>query len=266
MFDRFNRKITYLRISVTDRCNFRCTYCMPEGEVELKGHEDILTFDEITEVVKIGAKLGISKIRLTGGEPLVRKDLPKLVKMISEINGINDIALTTNGVFLPQFAGELKAAGLNRINISLDTLNPEKFMKISRKGNVDEVLKGIDAAIEAGLLPVKINFVRIAGVNEEDEQHVREFCKSRNLQIRFIRQMNLKTGEFSEVEGGSGGVCSICNRLRLTADGVLVPCLHSGLRFNIRELGILEEFRQAVEMKPEKGTGTTTHEFSNIGG
>ena len=266
MFDRFNRKITYLRISVTDRCNFRCTYCMPEGEVELKGHEDILTFDEITEVVKIGAKLGISKIRLTGGEPLVRKDLPKLVKMISEINGINDIALTTNGVFLPQFAGELKAAGLNRINISLDTLNPEKFMKISRKGNVDEVLKGIDAAIEAGLLPVKINFVRIAGVNEEDEQHVREFCKSRNLQIRFIRQMNLKTGEFSEVEGGSGGICSICNRLRLTADGFLVPCLHSGLRFNVRELGIYEAYRQAIELKHEKGTGTTTHEFSNIGG
>ena len=266
MFDRFNRKITYLRISVTDRCNYRCTYCMPEGGVELKGHEDILTFDEITEVVKTGAQLGISKIRLTGGEPLVRKDLPKLVKMISEINGITEIALTTNGVFLPLYAAELKAAGLNRINISLDTLNPEKFRKISRKGNVDEVLKGIDAAIEAGLLPVKINFVRIAGVNEDDEQVVREFCKSRNLQIRFIRQMNLKTGEFSEVEGGSGGVCSICNRLRLTADGFLVPCLHSGLRFNIRELGILEAFRQAVEMKPEKGTGTTSHEFSNIGG
>ena len=239
---------------------------MPEGGVELKGHEDILTFDEITEVVKTGAQLGISKIRFTGGEPLVRKDLPKLVKMISEINGITEIALTTNGVFLPLYAAELKAAGLNRINISLDTLNPEKFRKISRKGNVDEVLKGIDAAIEAGLLPVKINFVRIAGVNEEDEQHVREFCKSRNLQIRFIRQMNLKTGEFSEVEGGSGGVCSICNRLRLTADGFLVPCLHSGLRFNIRELGIHEAYRQAVELKPEKGTGTTSHEFSNIGG
>lgn len=266
MYDHYNRKITYLRISVTDRCNYRCTYCMPEGGVELKRHEEILTFDEITEVVKIGAQLGISKIRLTGGEPLVRKDLPKLVKMISEVNGINDIALTTNGVFLPQFAGELKAAGLNRINISLDTLNPEKFRKISRTGNVNEVLKGIDAAIEAGLLPIKINFVRIAGVNEDDEQVVREFCRSRNLQIRFIRQMNLKTGEFSEVEGGLGGVCSICNRLRLTADGYLVPCLHSGLRFNVRELGIQEAYRQAVELKPEKGTGTTSHEFSNIGG
>lgn len=266
MFDRYNRKITYLRISVTDRCNYRCTYCMPEGGIELKRHEDILTFDEITEVVKIGAQLGITKIRLTGGEPLVRKDLPKLVKMISEIRGINDIALTTNGVFLPQFAGELKAAGLNRINISLDTLNPEKFRKISRTGNVEEVLRGIDAALEVGLLPVKINFVRIQGVNEDDEKVVREFCSSRNLQIRFIRQMNLKTGEFSEVEGGLGGVCNICNRLRLTADGYLVPCLHSGLRFNVRELGIQEAYRQAVELKPERGTGTSSHEFSNIGG
>ena len=255
MYDHYNRKITYLRISVTDRCNFRCTYCMPEGGVELKGHGDILSFDEITEVVKIGAQLGISKIRLTGGEPLVRKDLPKLVKMIAEVEGINDIALTTNGVFLPEFAGELRAAGLNRINISLDTLNPGKFNKISRTGNVEQVLKGIDAALDAGLLPVKINFVRIAGVNEEDEKEVRDFCKSRNLQIRFIRQMNLKTGEFSEVEGGLGGVCSICNRLRLTADGFLVPWLHSGLRFNIRELGIREAYRHAVELKPENVTG-----------
>lgn len=266
MYDRYNRKITYLRISVTDRCNFRCTYCMPEGGIELKKHEDILTFGEITEVVKIGAQLGITKIRLTGGEPLVRKELPKLVKMISEIDGINDIGLTTNGVFLPQFAGELKAAGLNRINISLDTLNPEKFKKISRTGNIEQVLNGIDAALEAGLLPVKINFVRIPGVNEEDEMLVRDFCKSRNLLIRFIRQMNLKTGEFSEVEGGLGGVCNICNRLRLTADGFLVPCLHSGLRFNVRELGIREAYSRAVELKPQKGSGTSSHEFSNIGG
>jgi len=266
MYDRYNRKITYLRVSVTDRCNFRCTYCMPEGGIELKKHEDILTFDEITEVVKIGAQLGITKIRLTGGEPLVRKELPKLVKMISEIDGINDIGLTTNGVFLPQFAGELKTAGLNRINISLDTLNPEKFKKISRTGNIEQVLNGIDAALEAGLLPVKINFVRIPGVNEEDEMLVRDFCKSRNLLIRFIRQMNLKTGEFSEVEGGLGGVCNICNRLRLTADGFLVPCLHSDLRFNVRELGIREAYSRAVELKPQQGSGTSSHEFSNIGG
>lgn len=266
MLDRFNRSLNYLRISVTDRCNFRCMYCMPTEGVPLKNHEDILSFTEITEIVKAGARLGLTKIRLTGGEPLVRKDLPKLVKMIAGIDGIDDIGLTTNGVFLPHLAVPLKNAGLNRANISLDTLNPEKFRKITRTGNLEDVLKGIDAAIQAGLLPVKINFVRIPGENGEDEKEVRQFCEKKNLQLRFIRQMNLKTGEFDAVEGGYGGICEICNRLRLTADGFIVPCLHSGLRYNVRELGIQEAFRLAVELKPEKGKGTESHEFSNIGG
>ena len=266
MLDRFNRRINYLRISVTDRCNFRCLYCMPEEGVPLKKHEEILSYDEIAEIAKAGAKLGLKKIRLTGGEPLVRRDLHKLVKMIASIKEIEEIALTTNGVLLPQQAKELKVAGLNRVNISLDTLNPEKFRKITRIGNLEDVLKGIDAAIEAGLHPVKINFVRIPGVNEEDEDEVRKYCIDKNLQLRFIRQMNLKTGEFDAVEGGYGGICEICNRLRLTADGFIVPCLHSGLRYNVRELGIGEAFRKAVEFKPEKGIGTESHEFSNIGG
>ena len=266
MLDRFKRQINYLRISVTDRCNFRCTYCMPAEGVPLKKHEDILSFAEIAEIVEVGAQLGLKKIRLTGGEPLVRKDLPKLVKMISAIEGIEDIGLTTNGVFLSQLAVQLKEAGLNRVNISLDTLNPEKFRKITRTGNIEDVLKGIDAAIHAGLLPVKINFVRINGENQEDEMEVRKFCEAKNLQLRFIRQMNLKTGEFSVVEGGAGGNCEICNRLRLTADGFIVPCLHSGIRYNVRELGVVEAFRRAVDLKPEKGIGTESHEFSNIGG
>ncbi len=266
MYDRFNRRISYLRISVTDRCNFRCVYCMPPEGVPLKSHTEILTFSEIADVVRVGAEMGLKKIRLTGGEPLVRKDLPVLVKMLASIDGIDEIALTTNGVFLTQLAKPLKEAGLNRVNISLDTLNPEKFRKITRGGNVSDVLKGIDAALEAGLLPVKINFVRIPSENEVDEKAVREFCEQKNLQLRFIRQMNLKTGEFDAVDGGYGGICEICNRLRLTADGYIVPCLHSGLRFNIREYGIEEAFRKAVEFKPEKGTGTESHEFSNIGG
>ncbi|GAB1452846.1 GTP 3',8-cyclase MoaA [Draconibacterium sp.] len=266
MLDRFDRTINYLRISVTDRCNFRCTYCMPPEGVTLKKHEDILSFDEITEIVKVGAQLGLKKIRLTGGEPLVRRDLPTLVKMIADVEGIEDIGLTTNGVYLPLFAVQLKEAGLKRVNISLDTLNPEKFRKISRNGNIDDVLNGIEAAISAGLLPVKINFVRIRGENEEDEKEVRKFCEEKNIQIRFIRQMNLKTGDFSVVEGGVGGNCKICNRLRLTADGFIVPCLHSSLRYNVRELGIYEAFSLAVELKPEKGMGTESHEFSNIGG
>jgi cyclic pyranopterin phosphate synthase len=128
------------------------------------------------------------------------------------------------------------------------------------------VLKGIDAALEAGLNPLKINFVRIPGINEIDEAEVRAFCNEKGLKLRFIRQMNLEKGEFYPVEGGPGGVCDVCNRLRLTADGFLVPCLHSELRFNIREMGIEEAFKKAVQFKPEEGTGTKSHEFSNIGG
>jgi cyclic pyranopterin phosphate synthase len=239
---------------------------MPAEGVPLKKHEDILSFGEITDVVRIGAKLGLTKIRLTGGEPLIRKDIAVLVKMLAEIDGITDIGLTTNGVFLPQLAKPLKAAGLNRVNISLDTMNHEKFREISRTGNLADVLKGIDAALEANFNPVKINFVRIPGVNEEDEKSIREFCTEKDLQLRFIRQMNLEKGEFYPVEGGAGGVCEVCNRLRLTADGFLVPCLHSELRFNIREMGIEEAFKQAIQFKPEEGTGTKSHEFSNIGG
>lgn len=266
MFDRYNRRINYLRISVTDRCNFRCTYCMPEEGIPLKKQKDILSYNEIAEIVKTGVELGLSKIRLTGGEPLIRKDLHVLVKMLSELEGINDIGLTTNGVFLPRQAKLLKEAGLNRVNISLDTLNPEKFKQITRLGKLEDVLAGIDAALEARLLPVKINFVRIPGVNEEDEENVREFCRKKDLQLRFIRQMNLKTGEFSSVENGYGGICEICNRLRLTADGFIVPCLHSELRYSVKERGIKEAFLKAVEFKPEKGIGTNSHEFSNIGG
>jgi len=266
MLDRFNRNISYLRISVTDRCNFRCEYCMPAEGISRKKRDEILSFKEIFDIVKTGTELGIKKIRLTGGEPLLRKDLPELVRMLSSLSEIEEIGMTTNGVLLPKFARELKEAGLSRVNISLDTLNPEKFRKITRTGNLEEVLLGIDAAIDAGLLPVKINFVRIKGENESDEEAVRDFCKEKNLKLRLIRQMDLRTGEFYKVDGGEGGICKICNRLRLTADGFIVPCLHSSLRYNVREMGIKEAYDQAVLNKPKTGYGTTTHEFSNIGG
>jgi cyclic pyranopterin phosphate synthase len=239
---------------------------MPSEGVLQKDHTEILSFDEITEVVKYGVQHGINKIRITGGEPLVRKDLAHLVKMIADIKGIEDVGMTTNGVLLPRYANELKEAGLKRVNISLDTLDPERFRKITRIGELDDVLKGIRAAKEAGLEPIKINFVRIPGENEKDEAEVRALCKKEDLSLRFIRQMNLKTGEFYPVNGGSGGICSVCNRLRLTADGNIVPCLHSGLRFNIRELGIEKAYKKAIHLKPEKGIGTESHEFSNIGG
>ncbi len=266
MLDHFNRNITYLRISVTDRCNFRCQYCMPAEGMPWKNQDEILSFEEIVDIVKVGTKLGIKKLRLTGGEPLVRKDLPELIKMLSSIPEIEEIGMTTNGVLLPKYAKQLKEAGLNRVNISLDTLDPEQFRRITRTGKLEDVLKGIDAAINAELLPVKINVVRMNGASKENEQTIRDFCKEKNLKLRFIRQMNLRKGEFSSVEGGEGGICKICNRLRLTADGFLVPCLHSELRYDVRKTGIEEAYKLAISNKPETGHGTTTHEFSNIGG
>jgi len=239
---------------------------MPEEGICLKQHSELLSFEEITEVVKIGAEMGISKIRLTGGEPLVRKGIPDLIDMISKIDGIRDIGLTTNGVLLPKFARDLKSAGLKRVNISLDTINAGKFKEITRVGNINDVFEGINAAIEAGLYPVKINFVRMPGKNEVDEYQVKEFCERKGLEMRVIRQMNLMTGEYYPVEGGQGGICSVCNRLRLTADGYIIPCLHSDYGFSIRNFGIKDAFSNALNVKPLKGEGALSHEFYNIGG
>ena len=266
MLDKYNRHITYLRISVTDRCNFRCTYCMPEEGISQKDHEDILSNEEILEVVKTGVKLGITKIRFTGGEPLIRKGILDLIEKVGQIEGIKDIGLTTNGVMLPKMAKDLKKAGLHRVNISLDTIDPDKFKEITRVGKLEDVFAGIQAAKDAGLTPIKINFVRMKGFNEIDEVEVRHFCEENDLKLRFIRQMNLAEGEFYPVEGGDGGVCSRCNRLRLTSDGHLVPCLFSDYGFNIREMGIEEAFYKALNKKPLEGKTAKGHHFYNIGG
>ncbi|MCF6184666.1 MAG: radical SAM protein, partial [Bacteroidales bacterium] len=159
MYDRFNRKINYLRISVTDRCNLRCVYCMPAEGVELMQHKDILRFEEIVEVVKYAVSQGVDKIRITGGEPLVKKGIVDLIRMIAEIDGIKDFGMTTNGIFLDKYAQQLADAGLHRVNISLDTINPEKYRKITRTGDITQVFKGIEAAKKAGLNPIKINCV-----------------------------------------------------------------------------------------------------------
>ncbi len=266
MYDRYNRHINYLRISVTDRCNLRCRYCMPEEGIQLLKHTDILSFEEITEVVKAAVELGVEKIRLTGGEPLVRKDIVNLVAMIAAVNGINDLSMTTNGILLEKFAKPVKEAGLQRINISLDTLNPEKFRQITRGGELSAVLKGIDAAIKAGLNPVKINCVIFKSSLEEDAQQVKEFCAKNNLKVRFIHQMNLETGEFSIVEGGEGGNCKQCNRLRLMANGMVKPCLFDEQEFSVRKLGPKQALLNALESKPAQGCTNSTGSFYNIGG
>ena len=266
MYDRFKRKINYLRVSVTDRCNLRCTYCMPEKGVDLIKHEDILSFEDIVKVVKTGVELGIDKVRLTGGEPLIRRSIIDLVNMISKIDGIKDLAMTTNGVFLDRYAVPLAKAGLHRVNISLDTLDPEKYKKITRVGIIDSVFNGIEAAKKAGLFPIKINCVIKESPSEPDAQEVAAFCKKNNLQVRFIKEMDLETGVFSRVIGGDGGYCKLCNRLRLTANGKIKPCLFSDLEFDVRELGIEKAFRQAIDMKPKSGSENRVNKFSNIGG
>ena len=266
MFDRFNRSIEYLRISVTDRCNLRCRYCMPEEGIRLLRHKDILTYDEITDFTRIAAGKGINKVRITGGEPLVRKGIVILVRMLAEIGEIKDLSMTTNGTLLKYFAGDLKKAGLQRINISLDTTDPGRYAYITRGGNINDVFEGIEAALNSGILPVKINCVIKGSKEEEDAKGVTEFCVQNGLEIRYIRQMDLVHGHFSIVDGGTGGNCALCNRLRLTANGKLRPCLFSDIEFDIREIGYEKALTKAVGLKPEYGLNNSTGEFYNIGG
>lgn len=266
MLDLYNRKINYLRISVTDRCNLRCRYCMPEDGVCMVKHSDILTYEEIQQVVAVSVPLGIDKIRLTGGEPLVRKDIVELVRMIADVNGVKDMSITTNGILLEKFAKSLAEAGLHRVNISLDTMDPEKFSQITRGGDIRKLFAGIEAAKLAGLNPVKINCVIKKSSDEPDALAVKQYCTENGLQVRFISQMDLSTGHFGIVEGGTGGDCSRCNRLRLTPTGKMKPCLFSDLEYDIREMGIQKAIEAALFAKPEKGTVNMSNCFHNIGG
>lgn len=266
MFDLYNRQISYLRISVTDRCNLRCRYCMHDEGVRMLQHDDILTFEEIVDVVSVAVDLGINKIRLTGGEPLVRKGIVDLVSLIAGVRGIIDLAMTTNGILLREHAGALRLAGLMRVNVSLDTLDPDKFNRLTRGGRIRDVLEGIRAAQSAGLNPVKINCVIFKSSDGEDARQVKEFAIREGLDVRFIRQMDLETGEFGIVEGGEGGNCSICNRLRLTANGMVKPCLFSEQEFSVRQLGSQAALTQALYSKPLKGCSNRKGSFYNIGG
>jgi GTP 3',8-cyclase len=266
MYDRFNRRISYLRVSVTDRCNLRCTYCMPAEGVKLLSHNDILSIEEIVEIVREAVSIGITKVRITGGEPLVRKGVISLVERIAAIDGIEDFGLTTNGILLQEFAADLAGAGLHRINISLDTVDPGKFETITRGGDIQKVFAGIRAAVMAGLTPVKINCVVRNSSDEPDAKAVREFCHENGLEARFIHEMSLADGCFTIVENGHGGDCVHCNRLRLTANGMIRPCLFSNIQFNVRELGIRQSLEKAIGLKPEKGSVNVNGAFHNMGG
>ena len=265
MYDRYNRRITYLRISVTDRCNLRCAYCMPLQGVALLDHRDVLSFEEICEVARTAVDMGMDKIRLTGGEPLVRRGVLDLVAMIGRIAGIKDYAMTTNGVLLAQYAAGLRAAGLHRLNIHLDTLDPDRFRRITRGGDLNDVLAGIDAARAAGFARIKLNCVIDETPQEEDAQAVLAFGRDRGMEVRFIRQMRLNEGRFWPVHGGAGGRCGACNRLRLSSDGMIYPCLFSDDSYDVRDLGVEQAFRMAVEGKPLRGR-QSSHPLYGIGG
>lgn len=265
-FDKYNRKIDYLRIAVTDRCNLRCTYCMPVDAV-MCNDEKLLSAQEIYELVKVAVEeFGFTKVRLTGGEPLLRSDILDLIKMIKSVNGISDLALTTNGVLLYQFAPWLKSAGIMRINISLDTLDPAHYKALTCGGDISHVLRGITAARNAGFDSIKLNCVVKENSDEVDAISVKEYAAKNNLQARFIKEMDLKSGKFGIVQGGSGGDCARCNRMRLSSDGMLYPCLFNDLRFSLRELGACAALMQAIESKPQKGESSLYNRFYHLGG
>jgi len=265
LLDSSGREINYLRVSVTDRCNLRCVYCMPAEGVRLLAHDDILSFEEIAAVVRAAAGLGFTKVRLTGGEPLARKGLPALVSMLSDIPGIEKLAMTTNGTLLAPVAAELRARGLKSVNVSLDTLDHERYAKLTRGGRLDEALAGIDAALAAGL-PVKLNVVALEDSTEADFEALRGFARRIGAEVQFIARYHL---DEEKQDGGSFDRpprCSSCNRLRLLADGSLRPCLHGNIQVPVDFGDIEGSIRRAVALKPKRGHVCTDLEVGQIGG
>jgi cyclic pyranopterin phosphate synthase len=303
LLDTHGRRITYLRVSVTDRCNLNCIYCNPSRYAKKLAHGDILTYEELLSIIEAGAGLGITKVRITGGEPLVRKDACDFIGSVSAISGITDLSLTTNGVVLVDCAGRLRKAGVNRINISLDTLDRRRFKTITGHDRFDRVWKGIQAALKAGFSPVKLNMVVMRGINDDEVADFARLVLKWPVHVRFIEQMPVETrladaeapllgpdiqaliagaghlvpigdtgdgstaqrftldgakGEIGIIRPVSHHFCKTCNRLRLTADGRLRPCLMSDRAVDIKgplrggaSLSEIEAtFREAVRLKP----------------
>ena len=307
LIDAFDRRIRYLRVSVTDRCNLRCSYCMPEGPDAWEPLESQLSAPEIERVLRVAADMGVERVRLTGGEPLTRPDIIEIAARIGTISGIQDLSLTTNGVFLDRLAEPLKKAGVNRVNVSLDSLDPHTFEAITRRDRQREVLAGIDAAVAAGMAPVKLNIVALAGVNGDEILDFVAYARKTGVHLRFIEEMPIGTAGAWHPERylscetirqrieavhplepvGEGPIgngpartyrirgtatligfitpisdnfCRDCNRMRITPDGFIRPCLSpcdehdlkAPLRGGGDDQAIAAVFRRAVGVKPER--------------
>ncbi len=265
MLDSFKRQINYMRISITDRCNLRCTYCMPEDGIEMKNHCDIISYETILDVVSEAVKLGITKIRLTGGEPLVRKNVEWLIHEIINIDGIEEIGLTTNGVLLAQKAESLWENGLRTINISLDTLDEKKYRELTRCGVLQPVLDGIDEAIRLGF-KIKLNMVVMDNTTDDDIAVMNAFCDEKGIKLQLINHFSITQTKETSYCFDRPPDCSTCNRVRLLADGTLKPCLHSDSEFEIDMKDIQNSIKKAINAKPERGTECTKRGMSQIGG
>ena len=295
MLDQYKRNINYMRISVTELCNLRCRYCMPVEGICKKEHKEMLSEDELVQAVEAAVSLGITKLRITGGEPLVKRNILSICRRIAAVKGIREVCMTTNGILLPALALPLREAGVTRLNISLDTLDRDKYFYITRGGALDDAWAGIEAALSAGFQKVKLNAVLIGGFNDNEIAALAELTKRYPLDVRFIEMMPMyNSGDFDEtaflpcekvlevlpelaavepdggvaqlyqLPGAMGRVglirpvnahfCGSCNRIRLTADGKIKPCLHSAEEYNIKGLdftGMRSVMEQAIQRKPE---------------
>ena len=269
LIDPFGRQITYLRIAITKKCNLRCFYCYPKERQETN-EENLLSAEEIVNVAVKATNLGIRKIRLTGGEPLLREDIIDIIERLAMNKNIKELCLTTNGTLLKKYAFELKRAGLGRINISLDSLKPKTFRKLTQKDKLNEVLEGIEVAKKLSF-PIKINFVELKGINESEKEEFIKFCKKDGLKIQFIKKMDLALGK-EEIDHSSSydrpPDCRTCNKIRLTSDGFLSPCLFSNYSINIRKyIDTTEAIRLVVSRKPKDGCIPGPNRFMiDIGG
>ncbi len=266
MLDPSGREITYLRISVIDRCNLSCWYCVPNREDKKRLEPStLLTFDQIYAIVAAGAALGITKIRLTGGEPLLREQITYLIAQLAMIPGIRELTMTTNGILLEHYAHDLNQAGLNRINVSLDSLNAERYAEITGGGDLNRVLAGIEAAKQEGF-PVTINTVVSNDSSEEEIYSIRTWCDKQNFSLHLIQQFDLKQEKKDNHHFDRPPLCSFCNRLRILSNGVIKPCLHSELEIPIIFDDIKSSLMEAVYMKPIHGSRCTNRSMLHIGG